>query len=300
MSTRSAFQPTQTVPLAFFAPPRASSGLRCRLQRSGPPQSEPGIWGGMCHLNLLGPRPPPQAGRLGLELVQLAVKMVGVGVEAGSSNSRAPSRRGGGGGGRVVGGGGSSGGWWVVLAVVVRRVVAAGVTPLPMLQVLLMIPLLLSLLLPLLPLLPLLRCCCCCCCCSAAAAAAAGCTFCGRSITVITGDNSLNVGLLTVSSCMCFFLAALVVYPDCLSGLHRAAPLSRSPAVLNSLSFKLHDFRIWVLLQETYRSIKQEDASRLILRVEWWPVGLVLGSHSLQPRACGLGFNSVFMVLCEP
>ena len=66
MSTWGALRPAETVPLAFFAPPHASSGLRCRVQRSGPRNPSLGFGEGCATRTSMGP--PPQAGRLGLEL----------------------------------------------------------------------------------------------------------------------------------------------------------------------------------------------------------------------------------------
>ena len=66
MSTWGALRPSETVPLAFFAPPHASSGLRCRVQRCGPRNPSLGFGEGCATRTSMGP--PPQAGRLGLEL----------------------------------------------------------------------------------------------------------------------------------------------------------------------------------------------------------------------------------------
>ena len=64
MSTWGALRPTETVPLTFFAPPHASSGLQHRVQRSGPLNPSGGITG-----QGVPPEPPwarpPKPGGLG-------------------------------------------------------------------------------------------------------------------------------------------------------------------------------------------------------------------------------------------
>ena len=66
MSTWGALRLTETVPLALFAPPHASSGLRCRVQRSGTLDPSRGLGERCTTRTSMGP--PPQAGRLALEL----------------------------------------------------------------------------------------------------------------------------------------------------------------------------------------------------------------------------------------